>query len=363
MAEKRDYYEVLGVPKNATKEQIKEAYRKLALQYHPDRNKSPDAEGKFKEISEAYAVISDDNKRAEYDQYGHAGFDRMYTQEDIFRNFNMEDILRESGFDFGDVFSSIFGGQGRQRGDYGADLQYNMELSLEEAAKGLEKEIRIRRKKTCPDCNGSGAQKGGKSKTCPTCRGAGQVRTVKRMGFAQFQTIGPCRQCMGTGKIIDKPCRNCDGEGIAEVESTLKVKIPQGVDTGFRMRLRGEGEAGRDGSGDLYIVIYLRPHKVFQRQGNDLVCETTISFVQAALGAEVEVPTLFGKAKLEIPQGTQAGTVFRMRGKGIRDYEGNQGDELVRVNIETPKGLSRRQKELLQEFDKESGKKGFFGVF
>lgn len=361
MPEKRDYYEVLGLQKNATKEQIKDAYRKLALQYHPDRNKSPDAEGKFKGISEAYAVLSDDNKRAEYDQYGHAGFDRMYNKEDIFRGADFNDIFQ--GFDFGDVFGSIFGGAGRERGDYGSDLQYNLELSLEEAAKGLEQDIRISRKKVCPDCDGTGAQRGSKAKTCPNCKGAGQVRTVKRMGFAQFQTIGPCRQCRGTGRVIEKPCKKCGGAGIAEVESTLKVKIPQGVDTGFRMRLRGEGEAGRDGSGDVYIVIYLRPHRVFQRQGNDLVCEIPVSFVQAAIGAEIEVPTLFGKAMLSIPAGTQTGTVFRMRGKGIHDYEGNQGDELVRVHIETPKSLSHRQKELLVEFDKEGGHKSFFGVF
>jgi len=361
MAEKRDYYTVLGVQKGASKEQIKDAYRKLALQYHPDRNKSPDAEGKFKEISESYAVLSDDNKRAEYDQYGHVGFDKMYNKEDIFRGADFNDVFQ--GVDFGDIFGSIFGGAGRDRGDYGTDLQYNLELSLEEAAKGLEQDIRVSRKKACPDCGGSGAQKGGKAKTCSTCKGAGQVRTVKRMGFAQFQTVGPCRQCMGTGRVIDKPCRKCGGEGITEVETTLKVKIPPGVDTGFRMRLRGEGEAGRDGSGDLYIVIYLKPHKVFKREGTNLLYETTASFVQAALGAEIEVPTLFGKANLSIPAGTQTGTVFRMRGKGIHDYEGNEGDELVRVNIETPKSLTRRQKELLQEFDKESGRKGFFGVF
>lgn len=355
MPEKRDYYEVLGLQKNATKEQIKAAYRKLALQYHPDRNKSSGAEEKFKELSEAYAVLSDDNKRAEYDEYGHAGFDNRYTREDIFHGADFDDIFQ--GFGFGDIFGSIFRDMDRERGDSGTDLQYDMELTLEEAAKGSEKNIHVSRKKVCPECDGTGAQDGSEAKPCPNCNGAGQVRTVKRTGFVQFQTISLCRQCRGTGRVIEKPCKNCGGARMAEVKSTFKIKIPRGVNTGFRMRLRGEGDAGRDGSGDLYIVLYVKPHAVFQREGNDLLYATTISFVRAALGAEIEIPTLFGKANLAIPGGTQAGTFFRLRGKGITDYEGNKGDELVRINIETPKSLTRRQKELLLEFDMEGGRK------
>lgn len=362
MPEKRDYYEVLGLQKNATKEQIKAAYRKLALQHHPDRNKSSGAEEKFKELSEAYAVLSDDNKRAEYDKYGHAGFDNRYTREDIFRGADFDDVFR--GFGFGDIFGSIFGGMGGgERGDYGTDLQYNMELTLEEAAKGLEKNINVSRKKVCPKCDGTGAQDGSEAKPCPNCNGAGQVRTVRRAGFVQFQTISLCRQCRGTGRVIEKPCKNCGGAGMAEAKSTFKIKIPRGVNTGFKMRLRGEGDAGRDGSGDLYIVLYIKPHAVFQREGNDLLYETTISFVQAALGAEIEIPTLFGKANLAIPGGTRAGTFFRLRGKGITDYEGNKGDELVRIDIEIPKHLTRRQKELLLEFDMEAGRRRKGGLF
>lgn len=354
MPEKRDYYGVLGLQKNATKEQIKAAYRKLALQHHPDRNKSPGAEEKFKEFSEAYAVLSDDGKRAEYDKYGHDGFDSRYSREDIFRGMNFDDIFR--GFGFGDVFGSMFRGMEQERGDYGTDLQYNLELTLEEAARGLEKNIQVSRKKVCAECEGSGARKGSEAKPCPACNGAGQVRTVRRAGFIQFQTIGVCRKCGGTGRAIEKPCKNCGGEGVVEVKSTLKIRIPRGVDAGFRMRLRGEGDAGRDGSGDFYIVIYVKPHALFQREGNDLLYETTISFVQAALGAEIEIPTLSGKANLTIPGGTQSGTFFRLRGRGITDYEGNKGDELVRINVETPKSLTRRQKELLLEFDMEGGK-------
>lgn len=364
MPEKRDYYDVLGLQKNATREQIKAAYRKLALQHHPDRNKSPGAEERFKELSEAYAVLCDDNKRAEYDRYGHAGFDSRYSREDIFRGADFDDVFKGFG-GFGDIFGSLFRGMGGERWeDYGTDLMYDLELTLEEAAKGSEKNIHVSRKKACPNCDGTGARNGSEAKPCPNCNGAGRVRRVETSGFIRFQTVHLCRHCRGTGRVIEKPCENCGGAGMAEVKSTLRIRIPKGVDTGFKMRLRGEGDAGRDGSGDLYMIIRIKPHALFQREGNDLLHETAISFVQAALGAEIEIPTLFGKANLAIPAGTRAGTFFRLRGKGITDYEGNKGDELVRIDIEIPKHLTRRQKELLLEFDMERGRgrrsKGLF---
>jgi len=369
MPTKRDYYEILGVPRNATKDQIKNAYRDLALKYHPDRNKAPDAEEKFKEISEAYAVLSDDEKRATYDQFGHAGFDQRYSQEDIFRGANFEDLFREFGFDFGGshfddlFFSSFFGSPfgGRRRSGRGADLRYDVQITLEEAAKGASKEISFKRNRACSRCGGSGAEPGSRIITCQKCGGSGQVRTSRRLGgFGSFTSVATCSACAGNGKKPEKECRECRGSGSQIYTETLSVEIPPGVDTGSQLRLEGMGERGPSSPGDLYVFIHVKDHPLFKRDGADIYLETPISFSQAALGAEIEVPTLFGKAKLKIPAGTQTHTIFRMRGEGMPRLRGRgKGDQLVRVIVRTPTNLSEKQRKLLSELG-DTPKKGFF---
>ena len=373
MSGKRDYYETLGVSKNATTDEIKNAYRKLALQYHPDRNKAPEAEEKFKEISEAYAVLSDDEKRRQYDMYGHAGIGQKYTQEDIFRGVNFDEVFRDIGFGFGgfdSIFDVFFGRQresayDRRRGD---DIRYDMEITLEQAASGLETEIDVPRTETCDTCHGSGASPGTSPRQCPTCQGRGRVERVRSNGFARLIQVEACSACAGRGTIIDSPCKDCRGVGVVSRTRKIKVKIPPGVDDGSRLRLSGEGGAGvRGGSqGDLYVFLHVKPHKVFSRRDDDLLCEIPLGFTQAALGAEIDVPTLEGSAKLTIPQGTQTHTVFRLKGKGMPRLNAyGRGDELVRVIINTPTKLSGRQRELLAELAKEMGedvktKKRFF---
>jgi molecular chaperone DnaJ len=371
MATKRDYYEILGVPRNATKDQIKDAYRTLAMKYHPDRNKSPNAEERFKEISEAYAVLSDDEKRAAYDQYGHAGFDQRYSQEDIFRNVNFEEIFRDFGFPFGEggspfedmLFSSFFGGspRGRRASGRGADLRYDLHITLEEAARGTKKEISYEHTKKCERCGGSGAEPGSRIATCPTCKGRGQVQSVKRMGpFGSFTSISTCPSCAGRGSKPEKECRVCRGSGAVLTAEKVSVDIPAGVDTGSQLRLRGMGEQGPSSPGDLYVFIHVREHPLFRREGDDIYLETPISFSQAALGAEIEVPTLSGKARLKIPAGTQTHTLFRMRGEGVPSVRGGRrGDQIVRVIVRTPTNLSEKQKKLLSELGDNSPKKGF----
>lgn len=371
MTTKRDYYEILGVPRDATKEQLKDAYRTLALKFHPDRNKEAGAEDKFKEISEAYAVLSDDQKRAAYDQYGHAGFDQRYSQEDIFRNANFEDIFREFGFSFGGsggspfedmIFSSMFGGSPRRSRGVGQSLRYDLYVTLEEAARGISKEISFKRNKECARCKGSGAEPGSKMNSCAKCGGHGQVRTSRRMGpFGSFTSVTTCNACGGRGQRPSKECRECGGSGIVQSEEKLSVDVPAGVDTGSRLRLSGMGEAGPAGSGDLYVFITVKPHSVFNREGDDIYIETPVSFSQAALGAEIEVPTLFGKAKLKIPAGTQTHTVFRMKGEGMPRVHGRgKGDQLIRVIIRTPTNLSGKQKKALEELGEADPKKGLF---
>ncbi|MGB0836079.1 MAG: molecular chaperone DnaJ [Psychrobium sp.] len=343
---KRDYYEVLGVAKSATDRELKKAYKRLAMKFHPDRN--PDDESaaeKFKELQEAYDILSDDNKRAAYDQYGHAGVDPSRGGGGGAQDFG--DI-------FGDMFGDIFGGGGRggrQRGPArGADLRYNMELTLEEAVKGVTKDIQVPSLQSCDECNGSGAKKGTSATTCGTCHGQGQVQM--RQGFFAVQQA--CPTCRGSGKIIKDPCRKCHGEGRYEKTKTLSVKIPAGVDTGDRIRLSGEGEAGEAGApkGDLYVQVQVRDHKIFERDGNNLYCEVPVTFADAALGGEIEVPTLDGKVKLKVSAETQTGRMYRLRGKGVKSVRSNTtGDLMCRVVIETPVKLTEHQRKLLKEFD------------
>jgi len=361
-----DYYETLGVQKSASMDEIKSSYRKLAMKYHPDRNKEPGAEAKFKEISEAYAVLSDEKKRGIYDQYGKEGVSQQFTQEDIFKGANFsgfEDIFGSFGRggafseddlgSFGDAFSSLFGGasssrRGRARGQ---DLRCDVRMSLEDAFKGIEKEIRLRRNVTCPKCHGSRAEPGSNSGTCPNCRGAGQVRKMKSAGFMQFVTMAPCNQCGGTGITVDKRCSQCNGAGAIDKTETLSVKIPAGAYQGLTLRLRGEGESNGYSTGDLYVVVSILPNRNFEVDGRDLLTEKKISFATAAIGGKVVVPTIDEKdAELSIPAGTQTHTKFRLRGQGMPGVEGERrGDEIVLVIVETPTSLSARQKELYEE--------------
>jgi len=350
---KRDYYEVLDVSKNASEAEIKKAFKRLAMKYHPDRN--PDSEEaleKFKEAKEAYDVLTDAQKRAAYDQFGHAGVDPSAGAAGAGAGFggaSFNDI-------FGDVFGDIFGGSGGgrtaggQRVYRGADLRYNLELSLEEAVSGTSVNIRVPTHVECEECGGSGAEKGTSPVTCTTCGGHGQVRM--QQGFFSLQQT--CPRCHGSGSIIETPCGKCHGHGRVEKQKTLSVKVPAGVDNGDRIRLGGEGEAGEHGgpAGDLYVHILVRPHDIFQRDGDDLYCEVPISVVTASLGGELEIPTLDGRVNLKIPAESQSGKLFRLRGKGVKSVRGSkQGDLLCRVSVETPVNLTKKQKELLKDFE------------
>lgn len=359
MANKRDYYEVLSVSRTASKEEIKDAYRKLALQYHPDRNKAPDAEEKFKEISEAYAVLSDDEKRAQYDQLGHAGFDQRYTTEDIFRGADFESVFRNSGFGFDlrDVFSFFFGDRGfGERATRGRDLAYELEITLEEAANGAERDIGIERIEKCDVCRGSGAAPNTSPKQCSRCNGAGKVQSTTRDAFGIFVRIIPCPTCEGRGIIIDTPCPKCRGRGLTERERRITVKIPPGIDEGYQLRLSGEGEMapGAKSPGDLYLLIHVAPHRYFKRDEDDLLYNLTIGFAQATLGTEVSIPTLEGSTNVRIQLGTQPGEIIRLRGKGMPRFRGyGRGDMLVRVDISVPKKLTSQQRTLLEQLAKE----------
>lgn len=354
---KKDLYEILGVSKNASEDELKKAYRRLAMKYHPDRNPDDkEAEAKFKEAKEAYEILTDAQKRAAYDQFGHAAFEGGMGGGGGggagFGGAGFADI-------FGDVFGDIFGG-GRAQGGRGsrayrgADLQYNLEISLEEAVHGATVNIKIPSSDPCTACDGTGAKKGSKPKTCPTCGGAGAVR-IQQGIFAVQQT---CPTCQGRGEIIEDPCPVCHGQGRIKTQKSLAVKIPPGVDTGDRIRLSGEGEHGEHGgpNGDLFVVIHVKPHPIFSREGADLHCEVPISFATAALGGEVDVPTLSGNVRLKIPAETQSGKLFRLRGKGVTPVRGGAvGDMICKVHVETPVKLSEEQKELLRRFEASLG--------
>lgn len=364
MAIKRDYYEILGINKGASLDEIKKAYRNLALQTHPDRvphEKKKEAEEKFKEISESYAVLSDQEKRTLYDQYGHSGIDQRYAQEDIFKGADFGSIfgdLKDSGFG-GGIFEEIFGDLGfdisgamggrrtHARSRRGRDLQIEFDVTLEEAFSGTEKTITVPRYEVCSICQGTGAKPGSKKTTCGQCKGQGQV--IISSGF--FQIRQTCPKCRGEGFSIGQACSACRGQGRERITRKLEVKIPAGVDTGSSLRIRGEGEAGTQGRGDLYVLINVLPHSYFERHNNDILSESKISLTKAILGGEVEVPTLAGKVKMKIPLGTQPGKIFRLKEKGMADLHSyGRGDQLVRINIEIPNDLTNQQRRLIEEF-------------
>ena len=356
---KRDYYEVLGVARGATEDEIKKAYRKLAVKFHPDKNPGDKtAEEKFKELSEAYEVLNEPQKRAAYDQYGHAAFDPrrrasrgggsdFHDPFEIFR-----EVFSQGGGGGGSIFDDLFGGGGRANpggAQRGADLRYDLEITFEEAARGCEKEIAVTKLDACDTCGGTGAEGNAHYQTCPTCGGRGQV--ISSRGI--FQIAQTCPRCEGAGRTIDKPCRSCHGSGQRERTSKITLRIPSGVDTGSRLRSAGNGEAGKRGgsSGDLYVIIHVKAHEIFHRDGDDLLCEAPINFAIAALGGEIEVPTLDGKATIKIPAGTQTGSVFRLRDKGIRNVHGHgHGDLHVQVVVEVPARLNADQRAKLKEF-------------
>ena len=368
---KRDYYEVLGVGKTATEAEIKKAFRQLARKYHPDMNPEhkEEAAEKFKEAAEAYEILSDPEKRARYDQFGHAGVG----------NGDFGGFGQNAGADFGfgdlfDVFFNGFGGFGQQqqrRGPQrGADIQMEMDLRFEEAAFGVEKEVKINRWEDCDDCSGSGAAPGTKPVICPRCKGTGQVRITQSIAFGRFETVQVCDQCRGEGRVIEKPCPTCQGRGKVKQPRKVKLTVPAGVDNGSTLRLGREGELGAKGGppGDLYVALRVKPHKIFQRHGDDVICEIPVSFVQATLGDEIEIPTLEGTTSLKIPETTQPGAVFHLRGKGIPHLQGyGRGDQVIKINVMIPSRLTEKQKDLLKQFEDlerddqyQSRGKGFF---
>jgi len=362
---KKDYYETLGVSKASSLDEIKKAYKKLALKYHPDRNKDKGAEEKFKEISEAYAVLSDKEKRSTYDQFGHSGFDQRYSQEDIFRGFNFEDIFREFGFDDesfgGNIFDMFFGGRSRRKA---RDLRYDLTINFEEAAFGAKKKIKFRKKVRCSYCKGTGA-KDGKLAECSHCNGSGQLRRVQRTMFGIFQQVMPCKYCNASGRIPRNKCPECD-DGFVNDITDITINIPAGVDTGTRLRVSDEGEESKDGIGDLYVYISVKPHKIFERKDYDLYLSSDISPSQAVLGTEINIPTLKDEVKIKIPSGTQSGTVFRINEKGIQYLNShNSGDLYVRVNVKIPNKIDSKERKLYEELanlnkEKINFKKGFF---
>ncbi len=361
MSSKRDYYEILGVSKSAQDSEIKKAYRKLAKQYHPDVNPgNKEAEAKFKEANEAYEVLSDSQKRSTYDRFGHEGMNGAG-----FGGFGGSGGF---GFDFGDIFDSFFGGTGfgtssrnKNGPRKGSDLKYSMEITFEEAAFGAKKSFAVNKLQKCSKCDGSGAKEGSKPVTCSQCNGTGQVQHKQNTPFGQFVNVSACTKCNGEGKIIDNPCNECSGAGSVRKRINMEIDIPSGIDDGQTISMRGQGEPGKKGGpdGDLYVTVHIKPHALFQRQGYDVLCEIPITFTQAALGAEMEVPTLDGRVKYDIPEGTQTGSVFRLKNRGIKHLRSNsRGDQFVKVNVEVPKKLNSKQKEILKQFAEVSGEDG-----
>ena len=363
--EKRDYYEVLGVDKSASDDAIKKAYRKLAKQYHPDLHPGDkDAEARFKEVNEAYEVLSDADKREKYDQFGFAGVDPNYAAQNGYGDAGFGGGF---GFDMGDIFNSFFGGgfggsagsaQNRNAPKKGDNIGSSLRITFEEAAFGCEKEVTVGRVESCATCGGSGCAAGSTPDTCPDCKGQGTVTTVRQTAFGSMRQSSVCSRCGGTGRIIRNPCTTCKGKGKVRKNKKITVKVPAGVDDGQTVRVRGEGHAGTNGgsAGDLLVDITIKPHDIFERDGANVLCEVPISFTQAALGAEIEVPTLDGRVRYNIPEGTQTGTTFRLKGRGI-PYVGykTRGDQYVTVTVETPKGLNHEQKELLRKFAESMG--------
>lgn len=358
MAIKKDYYEALGVSKDATDDEIKKSYRKLAMQYHPDKNDSPEAEEKFKEISEAYAVLSDSEKRASYDKFGHAGFDSRYSEEDIFRGADFSDF----GDIFGDIFGNIFGGgfggtrsRGPQRG---ADLQYELRLTLQEAYKGKSLDIEVPKVITCDKCSGTGAKPGTVAKSCPECRGSGTVSRTIQTPFGNMISQSTCQTCHGSGSMIESPCPKCSGKGKVRSTKKLSVTIPAGAPNGMRLRFPGEGNVGDPGApaGDLYVVVRVAPDSYFVREGDDIYVHVDLNFIQAALGTEITVKTLGGDVTMTVPEGTQNGSTFRLKGKGFpRVNSKSVGDQYVTINLITPDKLNAEQRKLLEDFAASSG--------
>ena len=376
MAEKRDYYEVLGVDKNASEAEIKRAYRKVAKKYHPDMNPGDkEAEEKFKEAAEAYEVLSDPEKKSKYDQFGHAAFEQGGGGAGGFGGF---DFGGDMGDIFGDIFGDFFGG-GRRGGDarrngprQGANLRAGVRITFDDAIRGVEKELEITLKEECKTCNGSGAKPGTSPETCPKCKGTGQVVFTQQSMFGTVRNVQTCPDCNGSGQIIRNKCTDCSGTGYIKVRKRIKVPIPAGIDNGQTISIRGQGHAGKNGgpSGDLLITITVRPHELFRREGTSVLCEAPITFAQAVLGAELEIPTIDGKVKYDLPEGTQSGTTFRLKGKGIPELNGRgRGDQYVTVYIETPRNLNREQKEALKKFAESVGdnnyeeRKKFFKKF
>ena len=362
MADKRDYYEVLGVNKGASDDEIKKAYRQAAKKYHPDLHPGDkEAEEKFKEVNEAYEVLSDKEKKARYDQFGHAGVDPNYGAGGAGSPFGQD-------IDFGDIFSSFFGGFGGRRSANpnaprrGSDIETQLYISFEEAAKGCKKTVQYQAVSTCKDCNGTGAQKGTTPKTCTVCGGRGQVTINQRTPFGAVQTSRPCDACRGRGKIIETPCRTCNGRGQVRRKKTVEVNIPAGINDDQVLNVAGHGNSGTNGgpAGDLHVYIGIRPHPIFERRGDDVWCDLPITFTQAALGATVTVPTLDGKASYDIHEGTQPGDVFKLKGKGIQHLGSKgRGDQYVKVVIEVPKNLNSKQKQLIREFDSAVSEKNY----
>lgn len=354
----KDYYKVLGVSKDASREEIKKAYKRLAKKYHPDLNKEEGSQDKFKEINEAASVLGDDEKRRMYDQYGEDAFKHGAGNGRGGPGFDFSGFDFGGGFDFDDVFDMFFGGGGgsrRRSRMRGTDLRFDLELSLEEAAFGSEKTIKVKKKNVCSDCDGAG---GSDFVSCSECGGSGHVKVVKRTPFGAFQSVSVCSTCKGLGKVPNKVCKTCSGEGSVYGEKTIKISTPQGLDSGSRIRVSGEGEPGGPGvePGDLYVFVSVKPHEFFEREGNDLHIEVPISITQAVFGDSIEIPTLKGRAKIKIPSGTQPGTVIKMRGKGVPYTNGfGAGDQNVHVNVEVPRKLSEKQEELLREYAEVSG--------